>query len=386
MVTAVAILLTTACNNKQEDTVADVDVIGSLPATATVPPEVTKQLPRATRTPTATPPATATPASTATERLLTEEPTQTATAVPSAIPTNTPEPTATATETPTPEPFDGLTIDELSAREYGGGDIEILETMEETAVFNRQHISFPSDDLTITGQMLVPIGDGPFPVVIVIHGDIEPEDYTNPPYITEYADHLARNGFLVIQPDLRNFSTSDRADDLFRVGSTIDVLNLVAIVQENGGQTEALRAADSSNINLWGHSMGSHIALRAIVVNPTIQRAILYAGASFDEHELFKRVRYWSSGKIGQAEIDTPMEEVALISPLNYLDKVETAVSIHHGIDDLIVPKEWFGIVCQQFYDLGKPYTCYSYPEQGHIFEGEADHLFRSRVLNFLNN
>ncbi len=136
MVTAVAILLTTACNNKQEDTVADVDVIGSLPATATVPPEVTKQLPRATRTPTATPPATATPASTATERLLTEEPTQTATAVPSAIPTNTPEPTATATETPTPEPFDGLTIDELSAREYGGGDIEILETMEETAVFN----------------------------------------------------------------------------------------------------------------------------------------------------------------------------------------------------------------------------------------------------------
>ena len=34
------------------------------------------------------------------------------------------------------------------------------------------------------------------------------------------------------------------------------------------------------------------------------------------------------------AEIDTPMEEVALISPLNYLDKVETAELVsNYGID-----------------------------------------------------
>lgn len=384
MITAVSIMLTTACNNKQEETVADVDVVGSLPATATLPPEVTKQLPRNTRTPTASPPATATLELPATEPPPTNEIMQTATAIPSATKTNTPEPTETATVPPTPEPFNGLTIDELTARDYGGGDIQILETLEETAVFTRQSISYPSDELTITGQMIVPAGDGPFPVVIVIHGDIEAEDYTNPPYTTEYADHLARNGFLVIHPDLRNFAEADKADDLFRVGSTIDVLNLVAIVEENGGQSGALSSADAENINLWGHSMGGHIALRAAVVYPAIQRVVLYAGASFDEYELFKRVRYWSLEKMGQAEMATPAEEVALISPLNYLDRIETAVSMHHGIDDLIVPKEWFAIVCQQFHDLGKASTCYAYPEQGHIFEGEADQLFRSRVLNFL--
>ena len=42
-------------------------------------------------------------------------------------------------------------------------------------------------------------------------------------------DFFAENGFIVIQPGLRNQPPSDNGDNLLRVGMTVDVMNLIAI-------------------------------------------------------------------------------------------------------------------------------------------------------------
>ncbi|MCP5101404.1 MAG: hypothetical protein GY943_38145, partial [Chloroflexi bacterium] len=48
----------------------------------------------------------------------------------------TPTPSLTPpSPTPTPDPYADLTIDALTARSYGGGELDILEILEETETF-----------------------------------------------------------------------------------------------------------------------------------------------------------------------------------------------------------------------------------------------------------
>ncbi len=178
---------------------------------------------------------------------------------PTHIPTITPVPsqTPTSTITPTPDPYAGLTIDDLSSRSYGGGDLIVEDVLAENSYFTRTLLSYPSDGLKIYGFMDIPRkGTPPYPVIIAVHGYIEPSIYNTIDYTTRYADAFARAGYLVIHPNLRGYPPSDSGDNLFRVGMAVDVLNLIALVKAGGGQPGPLAKADSQRIGLWGHSMG----------------------------------------------------------------------------------------------------------------------------------
>src|SRR5512138_3580857 len=97
---------------------------------------------------------------------------------PAISPTVTPLPlTPTLTPTPTLAPDEQYTIDFLRRRTYGGGQIEIMETMEDNVWFTRYLIRYPSDGLKIYGFINVPKGDGPFPVIIAVHGFVNVASY-----------------------------------------------------------------------------------------------------------------------------------------------------------------------------------------------------------------
>ena len=66
------------------------------------------------------------------------------------------------------------------------------ETLAVSDAFTRTLITYPSDGLTIYGFVNVPVGEGPFPVIIAVHGYVEPEVYSTLDYTTRYADGLAR--------------------------------------------------------------------------------------------------------------------------------------------------------------------------------------------------
>ncbi len=50
---------------------------------------------------------------------------------------------------PTPHPLAGVTLDGLRGRDYPGGPVQILQTLETAATFTRYYIAYPSDGLTI---------------------------------------------------------------------------------------------------------------------------------------------------------------------------------------------------------------------------------------------
>ncbi len=317
----------------------------------------------------------------------TPSPVPTATLTPTGTPTATPTPSPvpTATPSPTPDPYAEYTVSGLAARDYGGGTLQIEETLAVTAAFTRTLVTFPSDGLTIYGFMNVPQGEGPFPVVLVLHGYIDPEVYNTLAYTTRYADSLARAGYLAIHPNLRGYPPSDDGPDRFRVGKASDVLNLVAIVREQGGAPGPLAQADPGRIGVWGHSMGGGIALRVITVDPGVEAAVLYGSMSGDEAQNYEAVLEWSDGEHGEEELETPEEALERISPINYLDRIEAAVSIHHSDADPVVPPEWSTDLCRRLQALGKTVECFSYAGLPHTVRGEGDLLFRQRTAGFFD-
>ena len=335
------------------------------------------------------PPPAVSQASAATSQVITQAVLPTSQAVATLTLTGAPTqaPAATATSTATPDPYPGLSLASLLIRSYGGGELSVVETLAVNSYFTRTLVVYPSDGLNIYGFMNVPRrGEPPYPVVIAIHGYIDPTIYATLDYTTRYADALARAGYLVLHPNLRGYPPSDPGENLFRVGMAVDVLNLIALVKSQAGQTGPLALAAQDSIGLWGHSMGGGISTRVMTVSRDIQAVVLYGAMSGDERRNFERIfTYFSNGERGQEELAYPQQAFDLISPINFLDRVQAAVSVHHGENDLDVPLTWSLEMCARLEILNIPVECHTYPRQPHTFQGEGDQLFIQRTIEFFD-
>jgi len=223
-----------------------------------------------------------------------------------------------------------------------------MGTQGECDAFTQVLIRYPSDGLRITGFMNVPKSEGPFPVVIMLHGYAPPDEYIsiNEDYDLPAADMFASNGYLVIHPDLRGFSDGEgeapKFDNLFQTGLAIDTLNLIALVKEAGGKPGPLANGDPTRIGLWGHSLGGGVALRVITVSQDVRAAILYSALSGDESKN-SPLMFALSGDEDQYDREQAVdpESLKLISPIYHFDGITAAVKLYHGTEDTVVPVAW---------------------------------------------
>jgi len=113
---------------------------------------------------------------------------------------------------PVEEPVEALnpfSLEALAARTYGDGELRVEYAWHNYEDFTRYYIIYDSDGLNIHGFVNIPEGNGPFPVVIALHGYIPPDEYETLDYSTRYADAIARNGYIVLHQNMRNFPPSD---------------------------------------------------------------------------------------------------------------------------------------------------------------------------------
>lgn len=306
-------------------------------------------------------------------------------------PTATPQPTPTGTTTPTPRPtadqtYVGLSIAELREREYGGGLIEVVETMETNDDFTRYLIKYPSDGLDVYGFMNVPNEGNNFPVALVLHGFMPLDTYQTTTYTTRYADALAQNGYFVIHPSYRNHPPSDSGgDNTFRVDYAIDVLNLMAIIQNQSADiTGLLRRADADAMHAIGHSMGGGILQRVMSVRPqALDAAVLYGSMSGDELRNYEKIIVWSEGENGELELAAPRDVLTAVNPWSYMAEWQTPISIHHGTQDATVPFAWSEELCARLEAENHPVECFWYGNAPHTFRGNWDALLIERTLAF---
>lgn len=309
--------------------------------------------------------------------------TQTSFATATSLPTETA--TAIPTISLTPDPYYAWSNAYLRTRTYGGGQIEFLEVMDQNAYFTRYLIRYPSDELNIYGFANIPNDDQVHPVIIALHGYIDPAMYKTLDYTTHYADALAQAGYIVFHPNLRGYKLSDDGENLFRVGMAIDVLNLIALIKSQSGVTDQLRNANSNAIGMWGHSMGGGITTRVLTVSQDVKAAVLYAAMSGDEAKNYAAIRQWSGQTRGLDELNVPVEALTAISPMYFFQNITAAVSIHHGKADQLVPIDWSVTTCNQLQSLGKDVECQYYENMPHTFTGEGDQQFIQNTIQFFN-
>lgn len=318
-------------------------------------------------------------------------------------PAATKKPTATSLPKPTPTP--GLiypyTIAGLREREYPAGRIQVGEPTALSADFTRYPIGYQSDGLTISGEMQVPPGAGPFPVIVMNHGYYDFSNYRSGDGTRLVAEALNRHGYLTIAPDYRGYGQSDEGASLFHTGFVVDVMHLLKAIS-------SLPQADPGRIGVWGHSMGGGITTKVLAIEPSVRAAVLFAPNSADDGDLIAR---WGYGCIPQvnilhcnpAEILTPdlpddllqaYQEAASnpdlrrqVAPYFHLEAIQTPIQIHIGEADggppETTPPVWSYKLYEALVAAGKPAELFTYPGQGHSFSGAGRELFLERIIAF---
>ena len=379
----IAILLLVGCREEPES-----EEITAVPAPTNVLPTLGSPVP---------PPATPFSTPTATANIAAIEPQM-----------NTPTRIllVTPSSSPTPHPLAAYTLTGMQAREYPGGEITITTLLDENESFKRYAVDYPSDGLKITGTMNIPMGEGPFPIAILLHGYFPREVYWPGADTWQAADFLARNGYLAIAPDFRSWGGSDSGHSFFHMGLVADTINLISSLP-------SLPQADPDRVALWGHSMGGGIATKVLVIDQRPLAAVLYAPNSADDSDLINR---WGPGCLpGQSEAagdkcnpgelispDLPQDLIdnylaaaddpqfiQQVAPIHHLQEIKVPLQIHIGTADGAAleqtPPDWSQDLYESLQMAGKEVTFFPYPDQGHFFQPAQWQQLMQRTLELFD-
>lgn len=292
-----------------------------------------------------------------------------------------------------------LSIENLRKGEYPGSDITIEQTLASGSNYQRYIVSYKSEGFKIYALLTVPNGEKPktgWPVIVFNHGYISPTQYVTTERYIAYTDAFSRNGYIVFRSDYRGHGNSEgRAEGGYGSNAyTIDVLNAVSSMKK-------YKDADPNKIGMWGHSMGGHITLRAMVANKDIKAGVIWAGVVASYPDLISKWRRgittpslfptkstrggWRRGLI--AQYGTPEENPQFwnsISANSYLSDISGPLQLHHGTADHSVPPEFSEALAEQMKQAGKEVELYIYPGDEHDIPNNFG-IAMQRSIEFFN-
>jgi dipeptidyl aminopeptidase/acylaminoacyl peptidase len=193
--------------------------------------------------------------------------------------------------------------------------------------------------LSIPAFAYLPPGDGPFPVIIYVHGG--PENQYRPRFNSDFQMWIDQLGAAVIAPNIRGslgygtyYITMD--DGYNREASVEDIGALLDWIAEQP-------QLDANRVAIIGASYGGYVALasavnysdrlRAAVDQVGISNFVTFLENTQDYRRELRRVEYGD-------ERDPDMRAfLERISPLNNVDKIRIPLFVQQGSNDPIVPK-----------------------------------------------
>lgn len=296
----------------------------------------------------------------------------------------------------TPFPFEEMTIPYLKARSYESSlsDLEIYETNN---LYTSYLTSYDSDGFKVNGLLTVPNTEKPkdgYPAIVFVHGYIPPSIYKTENNYSSYVDYFARRGFIVLKIDLRGHDESEgEASGAYYSGDyVIDTLNAYSALQNK-------EDVNSKKIGLWGHSMAGNVVFRALAVNNSISKTVIWAGAVYtyddfsefgiddnsyrppDEDSERRRKRDELFDLYGR--FDSSSWFWQQVPATNYLDGITTAIQVHHAIDDSVVSIDYSRNLMKVLDSSSVSHELFEYPIGGHNLTGSAFNQAMQRSVDF---
>jgi uncharacterized protein len=203
-----------------------------------------------------------------------------------------------------------------------------------------------TDSLLLAGMLMLPKGEGPFPVVVFIHGS--GPSYRNSVWYISVSKYLISNGIAVVLPDKRGCEKSEGewiGADFEQLAN--DVLSAVEYVKKQN-------TFSYSGIGILGMSQGGWIAPVAANQSDDIDFVATMSGAtvSTDEQLVFEEINniepytYRFIAKLiapltAQRISKMPHQKaLAGFDPIPYWKKISVPVFVGYGGNDKNVPVE----------------------------------------------
>ena len=220
-----------------------------------------------------------------------------------------------------------------------------------------------------------PGGDGPFPVVVTVHGG--PESQYQPaflPSFTPLTQHLVSRGYAVAAPNVRG-STGygkrfEHLDDVEkRLDSVEDLASLHAWLS-------ARLEIDGSRAVVYGRSYGGYMVLAALAFQPELWAAgIEFVGISnlrtfLENTSVWRRAaREREYGPLSDPEL------LLRLSPWSRLDAIKAPLFIEHGRNDPRVPVSESEAIHEELVRRGVRCELVIYEDEGHMLEKLANRV-----------
>jgi carboxymethylenebutenolidase len=178
----------------------------------------------------------------------------------------------------------------------------------------------------VRAYVVRPNGEGPFPVVIMIH-----EFFGLNASITSMADGLAEAGYLVVAPDTFRGSTSQWIPRAIYQVATNDPQQVNADLDSVYAWVGSLPEADPAKTGILGFCYGGRVSLLYSLHNNDIAATVVFYGSSETDPEVLKNLPGPLLGIFGGADASIPLEEVyALENGLNAAG-IPNEITIYEG-------------------------------------------------------
>ncbi|TMK56007.1 MAG: S9 family peptidase, partial [Actinobacteria bacterium] len=186
-----------------------------------------------------------------------------------------------------------------------------------------------------------PDGDGPFPVVVMVHGG--PESQFRPaflPSFTPLTQHLLSRGYAVAAPNVRGSTGyGKRYEHLDDVRLRLDSVRDLSSLHDWLGTRRRLDAASAV---LYGRSYGGYMVLAGLAFQPERWAAGIECVGISNFVTFLENTAPWRRAvrepEYGTLERDR--EFLIEASPITHVDRIRAPLFIQHGANDPRVPLE----------------------------------------------
>jgi len=297
---------------------------------------------------------------------------------------------ATADRDSASQAYTSLDLRVAATASYTGSPIKITSQLGPDHNVRRTVVNFavPASGLSEYGLMTTPTMPAPaggYPVIILLHGFIQPNAYSTKKAYLPDMEFYSQHGFAVIKPDLRGQGLSIHQGKpegaYYSMAYNTDILSLLASVEKTPG-------LNSNNISFWGHSMGAYLALRAAVLSPDIKNVILLSGPVAGIKDMYNSYTprsdvanpvAFSVRKSVLREHGTPLNNPNFwysASPINFLSNTHAFIQIHVGAKDRVVPPKLSADLNLALNQLNLPHSYFVYPTGKHGLLAQRSQIY----------
>jgi dipeptidyl aminopeptidase/acylaminoacyl peptidase len=237
--------------------------------------------------------------------------------------------------------------------------------LESEKLADLQYLTYEArDGVSIPAYLTVPHGDPPFPLVVLPHGG---------PFVSEvvlydeWAQLLANNGYLVLQPQYRGSQNYGMAFYLSAFLNGGQGGYKMQDDKDDGALYLVEKGlADADRLAMFGWSYGGYAALVAASRTPQIYQCVIAGAAVSDPLMQVNYYRYQMRG--AQRDEQLRMWDDS-ISPLREVEKVNVPLLIVHGDVDQRVPPEHAKKYLRELERLDKTYEYVELKGADHFYD-----------------